>query len=42
MIVDYAISPYAATKKANDSARECNNMINYQSGQCYVYGSNTN
>ena len=35
------VSKYA-TKKANDSARECNNMINYQSGQCYVYGSNTN
>lgn len=35
------VSQYA-TKKANASARECNNMINYESSQCYVYGSNSN
>lgn len=34
------VSKYA-TKKANDSARECNNMINYNSSQCYVYGTDT-
>ncbi len=35
------VSQYA-TKKANNEARECNNMVNYNSNQCYVYGSNTN